>query len=354
MKTSRLVALLFLLPLIALWGCEGDQGPAGIAGTDGTNGTNGTNGTDGVDGEVSCLVCHGDAAQDAINLQYERSHHAAGLYVEYTQGDGYLIACARCHNGVGYAEFIDTGETDGPILNAVPIGCVHCHTVHSTFEETDFALRGAEAAPWIADVGLGDTSFDFGDNSNVCANCHQSRRAEPNLTDPGATFEITSTHYGPHHGAMANVVAGFGFAEIAGSTAYPTTNNVHQNANVTCVTCHMADYSNGEGGHTWWPNLDACNACHSAPDLDFNHNDVQSDTQVLLDTLRDLLLAQDVIEWVVADEAYEPIVGIHTMVQAQAFFNWIGLTEDRSVGVHNPGYVEALLENSIEAITAGS
>ena len=34
------------------------------------------------------------------------------------------------------------------------------------------------------------------------------------VTD-GETFEITSTHYGPHHGAMANVVAGEGFAEIA-------------------------------------------------------------------------------------------------------------------------------------------
>ena len=39
------------------------------------------------------------------------------------------------------------------------------------------------------------------------------------------------------------------------------------------------------------------------------------------------------------------------MAQAQAFFNWIGLTEDRSLGVHNSAYVEALLKNSIEAIT---
>ena len=40
------------------------------------------------------------------------------------------------------------------------------------------------------------------------------------------------------------------------------------------------------------------------------------------------------------------------MVQAQAFYNWIGLTEDRSLGVHNPRYVEALLSNSIEALSA--
>jgi hypothetical protein len=51
------------------------------------------------------------------------------------------------------------------------------------------------------------------------------------------------------------------------------------------------------------------------------------------------------------DEAYEPIVGTYPMAQAQAFFNWIGLTEDRSLGVHNPRYVEALLTNSIDAIS---
>jgi hypothetical protein len=40
------------------------------------------------------------------------------------------------------------------------------------------------------------------------------------------------------------------------------------------------------------------------------------------------------------------------MVVAQAFFNWIGLTEDRSKGVHNPRYIEALIDNSIEALEA--
>ncbi len=38
------------------------------------------------------------------------------------------------------------------------------------------------------------------------------------------------------------------------------------------------------------------------------------------------------------------------MVQAQAFFNWVGLEEDRSMGAHNPKYVKALLKNSIDAI----
>ena len=134
---------------------------------------------------------------------------------------------------------------------------------------------------------------------------------------------------------MANVYAGVGFAEIAGSTAYPSGMFGHFAAGITCVSCHMGTYTAGTGGHTWWPNVDNCTSCHSSA-TDFDIGGVQSDTQVLLDTLRDLLLDQGVIEYVVEDEAYEPIVGTYTMEQAQAFFNWIGLSEDRSLGVHNP------------------
>lgn len=340
MKASR---LLLLLPLL-LWGCEGDEGPAGPAGMNGSDGEN------GVDGNVTCLACHNTDTQNAISLQYDRSQHALGEFVGYAGG---RASCARCHSGNGYAEFLDTGTVDGNIVNPTPFLCNNCHNIHATFEETDYALRGTDPVPWIGDAGFGDTSIDFGDNSNVCANCHQSRRAEPNIVDPGDTFEISSVHYGPHHGAMANVLAGALFAEIDGSTAYPTS-NLHLTAGATCVTCHMGDYADGAGGHTWWPSLAACNDCHAT--ADFDYGGVQTEVQGLLDDLQALLLDQGVIEFVEEDDAYEPIVcpddvECYSMVQAQAFFNWIGLTEDRSLGVHNPRYVVALLENSIEAMT---
>lgn len=66
----------------------------------------------------------------------------------------------------------------------------------------------------------------------------------------------------------------------------------------TCVTCHMADYADGTGGHTWWPSASSCTACHAGA-ADFDINGKQTEIQALLDTLRDLLLAQNVIEWVV-------------------------------------------------------
>jgi formate-dependent nitrite reductase cytochrome c552 subunit len=339
MKSSRFLALLLLLPLIALWGCEGDQGPAGPAGAN------------GADAEVSCLDCHNTDAQNAISLQYNRSQHALGEFVAYAGGRS---SCARCHSGNGFAEFMDTGDVDGNITNPTPFLCNSCHAVHTTFEVTDYALRGTAPGPWIGDAGYNDTMYDLGDNSNICAACHQTRRAEPNIAAPGDMFEINSTHYGPHHGAMANVLAGVLFAEIPGSTAYPATAG-HLAAGATCVTCHMGDYSDGAGGHTWWPNVASCTGCHAGA-TDFDINGKQTAIQGLLDDLQALLLAQGVIEWVVEDEAYEPIVcpedvACYTMAQAQAFYNWIGLTEDRSLGVHNPRYVTALLENSIEAIT---
>ena len=120
MKSSQIVVLLLLLPIVALWGCEGEQGPAGLAGADGADGTDGI---DGVDGNVTCLECHDTATMAEIGVQYGLSHHAAGLYVDYTASKPYYSSCMRCHNGEGYVEYQDTGETSGVIQNPVAIGC---------------------------------------------------------------------------------------------------------------------------------------------------------------------------------------------------------------------------------------
>ena len=336
MNSKHLIWLLLLIPALAIMGCEGDAGPAGPSGADGTDGDDGANGT----GVAVCLDCHSETDALHTYLQYAQSHHAEGLYVDYAGGRG---SCARCHSKQGYIEYAVLGEVEGNISNPAAIDCATCHMVHPD----EFGLRLTGPVTWIADVGYGDTSVDFLDNSNTCAECHQSRRNEPNITDPGETFEITSTHYGPHHGAMSNVLAGVLFAEIEGSMVYPAI-SIHVAAGATCVTCHMETYTEGTGGHTWWPNLDNCQGCH--PTNDFNYGNVQADIQVLLDELQVLLVDLGLLEWVEEDEAYEPIVGTYPMVQAQAFFNWVGLLEDRSLGVHNPGYVQALLTNSIEAL----
>ena len=69
----------------------------------------------------------------------------------------------------------------------------------------------------------------------------------------------------------------------------------------------------------------------------------------LLVELRDILVANGVVAGD-DEDGYHPVVGTYPMVEAQSFFNWIGLEEDRSLGVHNPKYVVALLKNSIKAL----
>ena len=360
-----LIAAGFVIGLAFMSGCEGPEGPRGPQGPAGADGTDGTDGQDGVDGSVTCLQCHSAETPQIIQEQFAQSVHSAGqIAVDYAGGRS---SCARCHSSEGFIEFARTGTVEENITAPSAWECKTCHSIHTTFEQVDFALRLADPVTLLFD---GTTTIDLG-NSNLCANCHQARTAAPNIAAPADSFEITSTHYGPHHGPQANVLYGVGFAEIAGTYTYPEPGTFPHVADEEgkCVGCHMYTYGNGAGGHTYNPSLDACNDCHGASEPDFNHGNIQVRVEELLEDLRDLLVAKGVVEFVneehyeldpetgnvelvVTPEGYEPIVGKYPMILAQAFFNWIGLEEDRSEGVHNPNYVEALLENTIEAVEA--
>jgi len=338
-KTKNILLLLLLVFAVAMVGCEGDEGPAGPTGPAGDPGDPGEDGTPG--DITNCTACHASAEFEEIQAQYSYSGHALGAYVGYAGG---RASCTPCHSSEQFVQWAELGEVDDAISSPSAIGCRTCHNVHETFLPADYALRVTGTVDMLFDETY---ELDFGDSSNLCAICHQSRRAEPNTSNPGETFDITSTHYGPHHGAQANVLEGVGFAEIVGSVDYPASSG-HLNVSYTCVTCHMGDYDGEEaaGGHTWGVNYNSCSNCHTQDAIDTAMGAIE----VKLDALRDRLVELGVVEWVEEDEAYEPIVGTYPMAQAQAFFNWIGLVEDRSMGAHNPSYVEALIDNSLEAI----
>ncbi len=339
--------------------CVGPAGEDGIAGADGTDGI------DGTDGNATCMDCHSSGNIQSINEQFTQSVHSAGEVALAYAGGNASWGCAQCHSSEGFIEFANNGFVDQNIKAPSPWECKTCHSLHTTFEADDYALRLSDPIDFIYDNTV---AADFG-NGNLCSNCHQSRTAEPNITNPGTDFAITSTHYGPHHGAQSNVLYGVGFAEIAGSMTYPTAGSSthYTSEEASCTGCHMSTYGDGEGGHTWNPGLTACTTCHAGA-TDFDINETQTAIALQLDELRDLLIDQGVIELgeeelyelnpetglielVLHTEGYHPVVATHSMEQAQAFFNWVGLSEDRSLGAHNQEYVEALLTNSIEAIS---
>jgi hypothetical protein len=319
---------------------EGPMGPAGADGEDGADGTN------GIDGKVSCLACHEGTNMESKDAEFAMSAHSVGaIAVDYAGG---RAACAQCHSHEGFTQYAVFNSVLGDITNPSAWECGTCHGLHKSFESGDYALR--LDAPVVSGADK-TTVLDMKGNSNLCAVCHQTRTSEPNKAAPGESFKITSTHYGPHHGPQANVLAGVGFAEIPGDVAYPAANSAKHLTmnNASCTGCHMAPFSKKSGGHSFNPNIDACNSCHNATDINFNYGGVQTEVEDQLVVLRDKLIELGVVEG--DDEhGYHPVVGTYPMVQAQAYFNWIGIEEDRSLGVHNPKYIKALLQNTIKAL----
>ena len=329
------------------------EGPIGLPGE---NGTNGTDGADGADGSVTCLACHSGTNMNQKKAEFAMSAHSSGeIAVDYAGG---RASCAKCHSHEGFLQQATLGSVAGDITNPSAWECSTCHGLHSTFEGTDYALR--MNAPAIANYDI-TKKIDVKGNGNMCVNCHQTRAAEPNKAIPGATFKITSTHYGPHYGSQGNVLAGVGFAEIPGSVAYPAAGSATHLAQASCTGCHMAPFTKekaftgtamvGRGGHSYIPSVTACNTCHGGTAItNYNYGGVQDEVHVKLDQIRDKLIELGLVEYVEADAAYEPKVGTYPMLHVQAYFNWKGIKEDRSFGVHNPKYVKALLANTLEAL----
>ncbi len=338
MKTRFIFHILLMTAVVFLASCV-KEGPAGVAGVDGKDGVDGV---DGSDGTVTCLACHSGTTILAAQFEYASSVHKAGVNVAYAGG---RASCAECHSSEGFLEYQTNGSVDSDINMPSAINCETCHTLHTTFTYTDFMLRSDDPVA----LKINGNALDLGDASNLCVNCHQARTAEPNTAAPGETFRITSTHYGPHHGPQANILAGIGFAEIAGPLDYPVQGTSKHLEQASCTVCHMGDYTNKQGGHTWSPSLASCNSCHET--ASFDYGGVQFDTEEKLIVLRDLLIDKGVVAGDDVD-GYHPVVATYPMVLAQAYYNWIGIEEDRSLGVHNPQYVNALLTNTIEAVKA--
>ncbi len=318
------------------------EGPMGPAGKDGTNGTDGV---DGDAGTVTCLACHSGTKMDQKKAEFYMSEHSAGAVAVESEGGN--ASCNRCHSSEGFIEYATLGVTT-TVASPSAWECATCHGLHQTFEATDYALRlGAAAVVSNVDATY---KFDFKNNSNLCVNCHQARTAEPNKAKPGTTFAL-STRIGPHHGPQGNLVAGKDFAEIAGSVAYPAA-GTSKHYTAACTGCHMATYdaTAKQGGHSLIPSLKACNTCHNATDKNFDHNGVQTEIAADIIKLRDLLVAKGLVK-LNTDGTYSAVSGSFPMVQAQAAYNYFGLVDDRSNGVHNPPYIRALLLNSIEALS---
>ena len=328
---------LLIAGALILSSCEGPMGPAGTDGADGIDGVDGidgSDGTDGVAGNAVCMVCHNTTVKDAITAQWAETSHGIGNYVGYAGGRN---DCAKCHSHEGFVETVWTGQDTTAANIPLPqtIQCKTCHAFHNSLDfenEPNSAIRQMMDVPLMAEDGLITVGFE-NKESNLCMNCHQSRRNPADDTDGTALVNVSSTHYGAHHGPQANLLNGLGGYEFRLDLG---TSGIHESG-ASCVSCHMHEGSETTGGHTWTPGVEACASCHSTvPD---------SDVETLLHQLEaDLVTAG----FLTADGVI--ITGYRQADSVGALWNYLLVEEDRSLGVHNPAYAEALLTNSIEAL----
>ena len=298
----------------------------------------------GEDGNDSCVECHNTANMELKAEQWATSGHGIGAYVSYAGGRN---ACARCHSNEGFLETQRTGRDTTAANIPIPtsISCETCHSgTHETFDAAtdgkDYKLTAKAPVTLIIDAGV---TVDFGSSSNLCANCHQPRTAAP-TADGDGNFKISNTHYGPHHGPQASYLEGVGAAEFSGSVAYPAPHSASHAKSAGCVACHMGSTEGEEGGHTFKPSVTACTACHAdATSMDING--VQTEVAALLEELKTALQAKGVLG---ADGVVVP--GTYSADLGKAYYNYIGIEEDRSEGVHNPAYIKAVLKNTIAKI----
>ncbi|MBK9982305.1 MAG: hypothetical protein IPP15_07755 [Saprospiraceae bacterium] len=351
MKNQMILICCLLGALIlGLASCEGDQGPIGPVGPVGPNGPMGELGTQ------HCMECHGSSQLITAKMyQYEHSVHATGGNNNHNATN-----CAICHTSQGFLERIATGAvvTAAPINDPLPQNCYTCHQIHRTYSEADWGFTQTQPVTlWV-----GGQTLDFG-KANLCISCHQSRTYTPALLNPSTasnsdTVNITNARYGPHHGPQGVMLPGLNGYEVAGPLPYE--NSAHtallaNNIKNACIVCHMGAAQAAEsGGHTFRViseldviNTAACVECHPvANDVKALVVDRQGQIDARLAELKALLVARGRLDPVTDLAKPGKFVG-H---EAGALFNYKFVSEDKSRGVHNFKYANALLVNSIAAL----
>ena len=320
----KLPSILLVAAMIFFVSCEGPEGPAGA------------------DGNTSCLTCHSTDGMTQIEASYALSGHNAAQSVGYAGGRG---SCARCHSHSGFINFLSGLDGADPIDIDFPtkINCETCHGNHGSLEEgIEAPIRTIEPVIALAD----EASIDFDGNSNLCANCHQSRRdasyylaidsveIDDVLTAVGAgNVGINSSHAGPHHGPQANVLLGMG--------GYGNSES-HAHASASCTGCHMGEASATEGGHSFKPNNANCNECHDTP-ADFDYKGAISSYNTRIAAIANALVTAGALSLDAETGEYHPHVSIVPEATFEAFWNYMMCYEDHSHGVHNPAYIKTLL-----------
>jgi hypothetical protein len=336
LKKIAILVGVMLIGGIFLAACAGPVGPAGPAGPAGPIGPAGPAGAVPKAADLSCTQCHNDTTLiDGPATSWGASVHATGTAFGIAASRS---TCTGCHTGNGFADRIAAGQTNPDKFttvypNPTRIDCRACHNIHTTYTKDDFSLKTSAAVPLYA---MQNATFDGG-KGNLCASCHQSRTAFPDA-DADGTVKVDSTHWGPHHGPQAEMMLGVGGSPDVQGTPAPHYSKVTD----TCVACHMGGDA---ADHSYTPDVANCQSCHPGA-KDFNMNGAVDELDKKIATLKGALTTAGLL-----DKTGAPVVGNYPAAKAGALWNYLFIAvEDKSHGVHNMPYAEALVDASLAAL----
>jgi hypothetical protein len=313
----------------------------------------GPQGPQGEDANATCTLCHNFSDDIVAKIfQYDASQHATGSTTFEN-----AKTCAACHTSQGFIETYPTGSdtTAATIEDPAPINCRTCHNIHQTYTIADWNFR--TTAAFTNRLGQAqDMTTDKGDaTGNLCARCHQVRKASPWVTNPTSTTDSlkpTSKRWGPHHGPQSLVLAGLGGFETGAKYS-----NSYHTGRASCVDCHGAEaVGNYTGGHSLrlvseeeGDNYSGCNVsgCHDGLDT-FDYDGVQTEVSGLLEELKLKLQNANVLD---ADGYIKPGKNYCQKMMATVW-NFKMVEEDRSLGVHNYKFSQGMLEAGINYLTS--
>ena len=340
MKLKKILVLVGLLivaafVLAACAGAAGAPGPAGPAGPAGPTGPTGPAGSAPSAADLTCTQCHNNTNLIAgKEVAWAASVHGSGIAAAYA---GNNPTCTGCHSSSGFNAAIAAGVDNAAAqktaeTNAGRIDCRACHDIHTSYTSADWKLKTVAPVKLIASGATYD-----GGMGNLCASCHQQRTAFPAATD--GKVKVDSTHWGGHHGPETALILGIGGA--GGVQGKPATH--YTAVKDTCVTCHLGGASTN-ADHTFMPNVATCVTCHAdAKSLDVNG--VQTTIKGKIAQVKTALQAKNLL-----DKDGVIVVGEYPEAQAAALWNYLFVVEDKSNGVHNADYANALLDAALVAL----
>jgi hypothetical protein len=256
-----------------------------------------------------------------------------------------IQTCAGCHSGASFINriaanqsFADYGTAKDVVLpDATPQDCRTCHVIHTTYSKDDFALRTEAPVTMV----ISGQTFDKG-AANLCVQCHQARRYMANFPakdaagNPIAGSYAATVRFNPHLSNQSDMLLGVG----GGGTVKGSPAGHYTMTEEACVTCHMGGPEKAD--HFFEPQVSTCVACH-ADAKDFDINGTRTKIEEKYNALKDKLTKAGLLD---ATGAVVP----GTYEEAKAFPLWVYgyITEDASMGVHNPKYANALLDEALK------